>query len=452
MVVGISGSIYTTLARSKKPLESLENQSKTFSKLIMPKQFEKPIYVTRPFLPPLADFSRQLQEIWGNEWLTNNGPVLQRFQKELCHYFKTDNLCLFNNGTLALQIALQGLQLSGEVITTPFTFVATTHALYWNKIRPVFVDIEPKHYTLDPAKVEAAITPWTTAILAVHVYGYPCRLQELADIAQRHKLLLLYDAAHAFGVTVDGKSIGHYGDLSMFSFHATKLFHSIEGGMLMFADPGQMKGFDYLKNFGFENELEVVMPGTNAKMNEFQALMGSQILGHVEGIISRRQKIDALYRMRLKEIPGIHIPELQPSSVKFNYGYFPVEIMSDEFGLDRDQLYNALQRFNVFTRRYFYPLITDFACYRSLSVKDPLTQARKIAHRILTLPIYDSLALQDVDRICECIETTCPNLKDNNRPMKTVLPDRLHPSPALPDGKKPSIDLPMPLKQHMSRR
>jgi dTDP-4-amino-4,6-dideoxygalactose transaminase len=376
----------------------------------MPIPFEKPIYITRPFLPPLSDFCNGLEEIWRSEWLTNNGPLLQRFQNELCGHFKTENLCLFNNGTLALQIALQGLQLSGEVITTPFTFVATTHALYWNKIRPVFVDIEPDHYTLDPARVEAAITPWTTAILAVHVYGYPCRLQELADIARRHKLLLLYDAAHAFGVTVDGRSIGHYGYLSMFSFHATKLFHSIEGGMLMFADPGQKKVFDYLKNFGFDGETEVVMPGTNAKMNEFQALMGLQILGHMEGIIARRQQIDALYRARLKEIPGIHVPALPAANVKFNHAYFPVEIDADQFGMDRDQLYTALQRFNVFTRRYFYPLVTDYACYRSLSLKDPLTKARKIAQRVLTLPIYDSLALEDVKRICDVIAHLCQNL------------------------------------------
>jgi len=387
---------------------------------MIPKPFEKPIYVTRPFLPPLADFSNGLQEIWNNEWLTNNGPVLQRFQKELCHYFATDNLCLFNNGTLALQIALQGLQLSGEVITTPFTFVATTHALYWNKIRPVFVDIEPEHYTLDPARVEAAITPWTTAILAVHVYGYPCRLRELADVAKRHKLLLLYDAAHAFGVIVDGRSIGSYGDLSMFSFHATKLFHSIEGGMLMFSDPGQMKVFDYLKNFGFENELQVVMPGTNAKMNEFQALMGSQVLRHIESIIMKRREIDSLYRARLKNIPGVHIPELPSVSVKFNYSYFPVEIDTDQFGMDRDHLYAGLQKFNVFTRRYFYPLVTDFACYRSLSVKDPLTTARRIAGRILCLPIYDSLELQDVDRICGCIESLCPGFESKSRLRKST--------------------------------
>ncbi|HEU5070020.1 MAG TPA: DegT/DnrJ/EryC1/StrS family aminotransferase [Verrucomicrobiae bacterium] len=369
----------------------------------MLKPFEKPIYVTSPFLPPLAEFTEGLQEIWDSRWLTNNGPVVQRFQRQLAELMGSDNLCLFNNGTLALQIALQGLQLSGEVITTPFTFVATTHALYWNKIRPVFVDIEPEHYTLDPAQVEAAITPWTTAILAVHVYGYPCRLAELADIARRHRLVLLYDAAHAFGVTVDGKSIGHYGDLSMFSFHATKLYHSVEGGMLMFTDPGLKKPFDYLKNFGFENELEVVMPGTNAKMNEFQALMGLQVLRYLEAIISRRAQIDALYRSCLRDVPGLRLPHLPAGNVRFNHAYFPVEIDEAEFGLSRDGLYTALQQYNVFTRRYFYPLVNDFPCYRNVALTAPLTQARRIAQRILTLPIYDSLALADVEKICELI-------------------------------------------------
>jgi dTDP-4-amino-4,6-dideoxygalactose transaminase len=385
----------------------------------MPVPFEKPIYVTRPFLPPLSDFCDGLREIWDSGWLTNNGPVLQRFQNELCHCFDTENLCLFNNGTLALQIALQGLRLSGEVITTPFTFVATTHALYWNKIRPVFVDIDAEHYTLDPEKVEAAITPWTTAILAVHVYGNPCRLHELADIARRHKLLLLYDAAHAFGVTVDGKSIGHYGDLSMFSFHATKLYHSLEGGMLMFSNPNLKKLFDYLKNFGFENELEVVMAGTNAKMNEIQALMGLQVLGHLEEIISRRKQIDAIYRSRLKHVPGVQVPSLPADNVRYNHAYFPVEIDEQAFGMSRDALYAALQKFNVFARRYFYPLVSDFACYRSLSVTDPLSTAKRVAQRILTLPIYDSLALEDVERICDIIAHLCPNLpgaKSNTAP------------------------------------
>lgn len=370
----------------------------------MPAPFEKPIYVTRPFLPPLEEFQRGLAEIWQNAWLTNNGPLVQRYQKALGAHFGTENLCLFNNGTLALQIALQGMQISGEVITTPFTFVATTHALYWNKVRPVFVDIEPRHYTLDPGRVEAAITPWTTAILAVHVYGFPCQHEALADIARRHNLRLLYDAAHAFNVRVGGRNIGQLGDLSMFSFHSTKLYHSIEGGMLVFADGGLKKTFDYLKNFGFENEEEVVMPGTNAKMNELQALMGLQVLGHLPTLVERRRAVSERYRARLASVPGVIVPPPPAADVIYNYAYFPVEIDEAQYGMTRDQLYARLKEFNVFTRRYFYPLLCDFACYRSVVVRDPLTVARRVAKRILTLPIYDSLALEDVDRICDMLE------------------------------------------------
>jgi dTDP-4-amino-4,6-dideoxygalactose transaminase len=369
----------------------------------MIKPFEKPIYVTRPFLPPLGEFSKGLEEIWENRWLTNNGPILQRFAQELCNYFETDNICLFNNGTLALQIALQGMGISGEVITTPFTFVATTHVLFWNKIRPVFVDIEPDYYTLDPEKVEAAITPWTTAILAVHVYGYPCKLNALADIARRHNLKLIYDAAHAFGMKVGSKSIGHFGDLSMFSFHATKSYHSIEGGLLMFKDSGLKSTFDYLKNFGFKNDMEVVTPGTNAKMNEMQALMGIQVLKYLDEIMERRALITDLYRVKLKEIHGIHLPPLLSPDVRYNHAYFPVEIDEQEFGMSRDQLYEKLRQYNVFSRRYFYPLLCDYACYRNVSVKDSLTVARRVSERILTLPIYDGLDLSDVETICDII-------------------------------------------------
>ena len=337
----------------------------------MVKPFERPIYVTRPFLPPLEEFRKGLEEIWENRWLTNNGPILQRFTRELCNFFESDNVCLFNNGTLALQIALQGMGISGEVITTPFTFVATTHILFWNKIRPVFVDIEPDYYTLDPEKVEAAITPWTTAILAVHVYGYPCKLNALADIARRHNLKLIYDAAHAFGLKVGNKSIGHFGDLSMFSFHATKSYHSMEGGLLVFRESGLKGTFDYLKNFGFKNELEVVMPGTNAKMNEIQALMGIQVLNYLEEITRKRSAITDLYRQRLKGIPGIRLtPALSPD-VQYNHPYFPIEVDGKEFGMSRDALYEKLKEYNVHTRRYFHPLICDYACYRNVSVKDP---------------------------------------------------------------------------------
>ncbi len=368
-----------------------------------PIPFENPIYVTRPFLPSIEEFTEGLKEIWNSRWLTNRGPVLRRFEHILSNFFETENLCLFNNGTLALQIGIQGMGISGEVITTPFTFVATSHALYWNKIRPVFVDIEPDYYTIDPEAVEASITPWTTAILAVHVYGYPCNLNALADIAHRHKLTLIYDAAHAFGVTVSGRSICHYGDLNMFSFHATKLYHSIEGGMLSFKDTALKRIFDYLKNFGFENELEVVMPGTNAKMNEMQALMGTLVLKHLDELIERSRSIDAKYRECLKDIPGIKFPPLLPDDVSYNYAYQPVEIIEEEIGMSRDAIYSTLKEYNIYTRRYFYPLLCDYPCYRSVAVRDQLKVARKITKRILTLPIYPDLSLDDVERISDII-------------------------------------------------
>ncbi len=374
-----------------------------YSDQVVVEPFEKPVYVTQPFLPPFEEFCEGLRDIWDSKWLTNNGPVVQRFTRKLADYLGTNNLCLFNNGTLALQIGLQGMGITGEVITTPFTFVATTHALYWNKIRPVFVDVEPDYYTLDPAKVEEAVTPWTTAILAVHVYGHPCRLNELADIARRYNLTLIYDAAHAFGVKVNGKSIAHYGDLSMFSFHATKLYHSIEGGMLTFGDRGFKQVFDYLKNFGFKNEVEVVMPGTNAKMNEMQALMGEQVLGHMPEMLGARRGIYEQYRQRLADIPGIKMPPPLPDGVEYNYAYLPAEIDEAEFGMGRDQLYEALKEYNVFCRRYFYPLLTDYACYRSVSVNGSLTTARRAAAHIVTLPIFAELGEDEVDRICDII-------------------------------------------------
>lgn len=370
----------------------------------MIKPFEKPVYVTQPYLPPLEEFCSGLKEIWDNKWLTNNGPIVQRYLDRLCNYFETDNMSLFNNGTLALQIALQGMGISGEVITTPYTFVATTHALYWNKVRPVFVDIEPDTYTLDPAKVEAAITPWTTAILAVHVYGHPCKLNALSDIARRHNLVLMYDAAHAFGVNVGNRSIAHYGDLSMFSFHATKLYHSLEGGMLVFRDSGLKDTFDYLKNFGFKNEVEVVMPGTNAKMNEMQALMGEMMLSHMPKIIAARKKLTETYRDMLAGIPGIKMPPPLPASIDYNYAYMPVEIDASEFGLSRDELYEKLKTYNIFTRRYFYPLVPDYDCYSAVTINDPLTVARTVSSRILTLPIYPDLETTDVEIICEIIK------------------------------------------------
>jgi dTDP-4-amino-4,6-dideoxygalactose transaminase len=267
----------------------------------------------------------------------------------------------------------------------------------------VFVDIEPDYYTLDPRKVEAAITPRTSAILAVHVFGYPCKLNELANIARRHSLKLIYDAAHAFGVEVDGKSIAHYGDMSMFSFHATKLYHSIEGGMLAFRDPGLKQTFDYLRNFGFKNEVKVVMPGTNAKMNEMQALMGMLVLKHLDELIEKGRRIEAVYRERLADVPGIRIPTPLPAGICYNYGYMPVEVDEAEFGMNRDRLYRELKRLNIHARRYFYPLVPDFECYRNVTTRDPLVVARRVAGRILTLPTYHELPDETVGIICRYI-------------------------------------------------
>jgi dTDP-4-amino-4,6-dideoxygalactose transaminase len=265
------------------------------------------------------------------------------------------------------------------------------------------VDIEPATYTLDPAAVEAAITPRTCAILGVHVYGFPCRHRELAAIAARHGLKLIYDAAHAFGVTVDGRPVSAWGDLSMFSFHATKVFHAIEGGALTFRDAALKKTFDYLKNFGFESETEVVMPGTNAKMNEMQALMGLLVLDHLPDALRRRQAVAAVYRERLGRIPGIRPPPAPPAGLAWNYAYQPIEVLPP-FPLDRDALYEGLKRFNVFGRRYFYPLLTDFPCYRDRPRRDPLRVAEGAARRILALPIHHDLAVGDAHRVCDLIE------------------------------------------------
>jgi dTDP-4-amino-4,6-dideoxygalactose transaminase len=365
--------------------------------------FPDPIYVTRPFLPPLGEFSAALQEIWDSRWLTNRGPIEIRLEKSLSKYLNAQNICLFNNGTLALQIALQGMEISGEVITTPFTFVATTHALFWNKVRPVFCDIEPNYYNIDPERIEDLITPWTTAILAVHVFGHVCQLDKLAKIAKKHNLRLIYDSAHAFGVKVNGKSVTAYGDLNMLSFHATKLFHTIEGGALVFQEDGLKSKFNYLKNFGFKNEVEVVMPGTNAKMTEFQALMGISILKYFDQMISKRKKISRLYRERLADVPGIIFFKKPPPEVEPNYAYVPVQIHEGEFGCSRDFLYEELKKYNVFTRRYFYPLVSEYACYKHVSLIDSLKNAQEVSNRILCLPIYSELSLEDVEKVCDLI-------------------------------------------------
>ncbi|MCL1920423.1 MAG: DegT/DnrJ/EryC1/StrS family aminotransferase [Kiritimatiellaeota bacterium] len=372
----------------------------------MIRPFDKPVYVTRPYLPDLKAYQDGIAEIWKNQWLTNNGPVHQRYVKNLEAFFGTENLCVYTNGTLALQIALQGMGIKGEVITTPFTFVATAHCLCWNNIAPVFVDIDPETYTLDPAAVEAAITPRTTAILAVHVFGNPCNLDALQRIADKHHLALIYDAAHAFGVDVGGKSIGFFGDCSMFSLHSTKLYHSIEGGILVFRNPALKQVFAYLRNFGFKGETEVMMVGTNAKMTEMQALMGDLILSDLPKIIAKRKMLTEAYIACLKDVPGINIHALEaPLRQQVytpNFAYVPVDI-HEGYPLSRDALYEKLKTFNVYTRRYFYPLLTDFTCYRGQVAMGDLSVAKRVADGILTLPIYYGLETDDVCRICEMI-------------------------------------------------
>lgn len=366
--------------------------------------FEKPITVARPTLPPLEEFRQGLEEIWERAWLTNDGPLVRKFRESLLDFCGVEHASLFANGTLGLQIALQGMGITGDVITTPYTFVATTHALFWNRLRPVFVDIEPTYYSIDPDRIEAAITPWTSAILAVHVYGQPCPLNELQHIAHKHGLKLLYDAAHAFGVEVGGTPIGRFGDMTMFSFHATKVFHSIEGGMVTFREAELQRRLDYLKNFGFENEIEVVMPGTNAKMSELQALMGILLLTRMEEMIEKRRNLTLHYRRRLAGIPGLCVPAPPAAHVRSNYAYFPIEVEQDAFGISRDDLYGKLREYNVLSRRYFYPIIPDFPCYRHIFRDADLNVARRVAARILVLPLYSELQIDDVDRICDMIE------------------------------------------------
>lgn len=358
------------------------------------------INVTKPFLPPLEEFIPYLEKIWESHILTNNGPFHQEFEQKLCEYLGVKYISLFSNGTLALITALQALGIKGEVITTPFSFVATTHALWWNGIKPVFVDIEPSSCNIDPGKVEEAITPETTAILAVHVYGNPCNVIKLKDIADKNGLKLIYDAAHAFGVKQDGNSILNFGDLSILSFHATKVFNTFEGGAIICHDESMKKFLDNLKNFGFEDG-KVIASGINAKMNEFQAAIGLLQLKYIDKLIERRGKISDYYRMKFNKISGIRYLEDIPG-VDHCYSYFPILIHAEEFGSSRDVVYEKLAKHNIFGRRYFYPLISQFPTYQYMESSMPgrLPIAEKIAEEVLCLPIYPELELKDVKEIC----------------------------------------------------
>jgi dTDP-4-amino-4,6-dideoxygalactose transaminase len=370
------------------------------------KPFERPIYITRPPLPDRTAVYRKIDEIWDSQWLTNVGSQHQEFEAGLKKYLDVPNISLFCNGTLALQLACQSLRLSGEVITTPFTFAATPHVLYWNRIAPVFCDIDPYTFNLDPQRIESLITPNTTAILPVHVFGYPCDTKAIREIADRYGLRIIYDAAHAFGVEVDGEKIGNFGDLSMFSFHATKIYHTLEGGALTFKDHSLRERLEFAKNFGFKNEENIVVPGINAKMNEFQAAIGLLMFDLVEIEIQKRKNLTMIYRDRLSTIPGISF-RVEMANVKHNYYNFIIIVDKDKFGIGRDELYRILKKYNIFTRRYFYPLCSQFQCYRNYfsSAPENLPFAEKISNSILTLPLYGSLNDEDVHKICDIIES-----------------------------------------------
>jgi len=367
----------------------------------------KPITVTQPCLPPLEEFMPYLQEIWNNKWLTNNGPLHQQLEKELAAYLGVKHISLFSNGTLALISALQALNICGEVITTPFSFVATTHSLWWNKITPVFVDIEPHYFNLDPAKIEAAITERTTAIMPVHVYGNPCDVDAIQKIADKHGLKVIYDAAHSFGVKLNGTSLLNFGDLSVLSFHATKVFSTIEGGAIVCHTEEMKHHIDNLKNFGFRGETVVEEPGINAKLNEVQAAYGLLQLRHVDQFIARRKEISLLYQSLLKDIPGITFLEDQ-LNVTQCYSYFPILIDEEIFGLNRDAVYEKLKAKNILSRRYFYPLISEFTPYNQLPSANTsnISVAKKIANAVLCLPIYVELTNDDVYSIVHALKTT----------------------------------------------
>lgn len=364
---------------------------------------KQPIYVTQPYLPPLAEFLPYLEKIWDNKILTNGGPFHAQLEQALCAYLGVEHLALFTNGTLALVTALQALRITGEVITTPYSFVATTHSLLWNGIRPVFVDVDPVTLNLDPARIEAAITPQTTAIMPVHVYGHPCDVAAIEKIADNYNLRVIYDAAHAFGVRDRGGSILRYGDLSVLSFHATKVFNTFEGGAIICPDAKTKQRIDHLKNFGFVDEVTVVAPGINGKMSEFNAALGLLQLQHIDHALACRKEIDAAYRKRLRGIRGVRCVADGGEQVA-NYAYFPILVEAD-YPLERDALYHKLRAHEVHVRRYFFPLISDFPMYRGLpsARRDNLPVAAEAAQKILCLPIYPGLETADIDAIVALI-------------------------------------------------
>ena len=364
------------------------------------------ITVTQPFLPPLDEFIPYLEDIWKRKWLTNNGYYHQELEKALCEYLKVPFISIFTNGTLPLTVALHTLHITGEVITTPYSFVATSHVLWLNGIKPVFIDVEEETGNLNPKKIEAAITSKTSAILPVHVYGKPCKIDSIQQIADKHGLKVIYDAAHAFGVNQNGKSILTAGDLSTLSFHATKIYNTAEGGALVCKDELTKQQIDRFKNFGFVDETNVAMPGINGKMDEIRAALGLLNLKYIDHVINERKKIADLYRQLLKNVPGISMLEDDPN-VQSNYSYFPIFINKKNYGMSRDELYEKLKTNNIYGRKYFYPLISEFPHYCDLNSTNPnnLTVAKKLADNVICLPLYANITLPNIRKICKVL--TC---------------------------------------------
>lgn len=362
------------------------------------------ITVTSPLLPNLDDFNEMLKQIWASKWITNNGSFHKQLEKELAAYLKVPYISLFTNGTLPLITALQALRITGEVITTPYSFVATTHALWWNGIKPVFVDIDPTTGNINPDKIEAAITPKTTAIMPVHVYGKPCDTKRIQEIADQYGLKVIYDAAHAFGVEVNSESILNAGDLSTLSFHATKVYNTVEGGAMVMHDEKMKKRIDYLKNFGFANETTVVGPGINSKMDEVRSAYGLLNLKQVDAAIEARHQVAIKYREVLRNVEGVTFFDDIPG-VRHNYSYFPIFIDAKKYGMTRDELYFKMKEQNVLGRRYFYPLISEFSTYRGLESAKPenLPEAHKMADSVICLPMHHALSNDDIQRILDSI-------------------------------------------------
>ncbi len=365
---------------------------------------EKTITVTSPLLPDLKEFEKSLEDIWNRKWLTNNGEYHKKLEAALSEYLGVPYLSLFTNGTLPLITALQALRITGEVITTPYSFVATTHSIWWNGIKPVFVDVEEETGNIDPEKIEAAITPRTTAIMPVHVYGTPCKTDEIQKIADKYGLKVIYDAAHAFGVEVGGKSVLEAGDISTLSFHATKVFNTVEGGALICRDEATKKRIDYLKNFGFADEVTVVAPGINSKMDELRSAYGLLNLKQVDKAIESRRATALKYREGLKCVSGLRWLE-DIEGVRHNYSYFPLFIDEEKYGMSRDELYARLKESNILGRRYFYPLISEFSTYRGLESAslENLPVAYKLASSVICLPMYAFMEEEDVERVIECV-------------------------------------------------